>query len=1243
MTTVKHKGAVQDHRGYLWRKKRVFKKWQKIEFVLKTHVQGGRHMLYEKDDPENASVFQNVHVQTCDSRKASSIKDFLSIYVKFDEEDEFTCFRTSNIHEQREWLLCLGCTGHGLYTVGDAMPDEPTETWTKKYDTIPPTMWFEEDPRGGACIGRRDSRGSPKKCSYQYYVEAMAYDDIGEDCHEQNGPFLPPYGSPELRPISVGYGEEVNLAPQCQQIWDPNISRFVFLDHNNRTVFYNDPRSPRKKPHKLTTKFIQFDGRSHPQSLPEPTEKEIEYMARMAYNIKDKPKALVIEAQGQMGAVGRDQPPGAHGAPGGRGKDATVKGSYGLTGIKGENGEPGLKGGNGTQGTDASCLRFVLDGTTSDLHVRSHDLDLNTDLGGRDGEMILCINARGGDGGNGGRGGQAGNGGQGGPGGDGAKGKRAYMRFASGSIGGEGGPGGKGGEGGPGGDGGDGGDAGVGGQVEIASSDPRLLMLVEIDCTPGKFGLGGPMGLGGLGGPGGQGGKGGKGGKGGSGGARGRPGHDGRAGYPGANAHNGCPGRDGRPAICGNLIWHVLSPNGKDTVEKSGMRYEIEMLDYQVRSETDDGIFEPNERIFISHVAVKNIGGLTCPDGAEVLFKATKTVNFIEEPYALPRMAPGEVHRIRREFTGRIKDVAPPNCPGPYRGIAEVDSRVHMLNRPFDRGFMERRVDVQYPIKVDAIDVPRQLGRGEEGTIIITLHNISSVPYGVKESELSGGPVQVKLHLDHRLSAMSPRESQPFKFNNSGEDTTCAHLVHIDASSKVNLILPITPKERAEFFDKCLIQVDVFLRGKLIEYRHSLMRICPNFVRKRPPSDCLFVTGPWITRPIYKIWRTFFDWLNITLDFWDVERYNGFSRDLATRREHDVTWIDNYHGRMIVFPEFNMNVLDGPDIVSHFYNSYGENQCSGMLLLMNDSNNTDKQSLVTAVNHHLTEYEPSLDLEDKFSGTHMFKPEDDEVAETRIKEILKKLEKDDPSHGYIVYEKDVQYEKVASMKYSYGTLQVRRLPLDQGVGLFMTNSKALLKLHVDDPGFSLSSPEIPMGSNVGQLLLMLIYSTTPCVKTSVLRGDQDRKIKRPILKCPSGVKYTIRQLVAMSLEDYVCFDIMAEPKFPHRLAGMVQEISNHPEVYSGDIAPYAYLAGQSYLKESEGCPDPCKQAAKRIYEKLQDVIGNHPFHTDYEKEAEKLLRDKERVTFDALLSHELLISPHRFTVKDKMYDVEEAD
>jgi hypothetical protein len=57
------------------------------------------------------------------------------------------------------------------------------------------------------------------------------------------------------------------------------------------------------------------------------------------------------------------------------------------------------------------------------------------------------------------------------------------MRFACGSIGGEGGPGGKGGDGGPGGDGGDGGDAGIGGQVEIASTDPKMLMLVEVSLN----------------------------------------------------------------------------------------------------------------------------------------------------------------------------------------------------------------------------------------------------------------------------------------------------------------------------------------------------------------------------------------------------------------------------------------------------------------------------------------------------------------------------------------------------------------------------------------------------------------------------------------------------------------------------------------------------------------------------------------------------------------------------------------
>jgi hypothetical protein len=45
---------------------------------------------------------------------------------------------------------------------------------------------------------------------------------------------------------------------------------------------------------------------------------------------------------------------------------------------------------------------------------------------------------------------------------------------------------------------------------------------------------------------------------------------------------------------------------------------------------------------------------------------------------------PSQTFNVPQTYVGRIYDVPCPNSPGPYNGTAEVISRVHMLNRPFD-------------------------------------------------------------------------------------------------------------------------------------------------------------------------------------------------------------------------------------------------------------------------------------------------------------------------------------------------------------------------------------------------------------------------------------------------------------------------------------------------------------------------------------------------------------------------------
>jgi hypothetical protein len=65
---------------------------------------------------------------------------------------------------------------------------------------------------------------------------------------------------------------------------------------------------------------------------------------------------------------------------------------------------------------------------------------------------------------------------------------------------------------------------------------------------------------------------------------------------------------------------------------------------FQVVSELEDDVFEPNERIFVGNLVLKNIGELHCPEGAEVTFvgttsvHSTTSVNFMPQKIRLPKV-----------------------------------------------------------------------------------------------------------------------------------------------------------------------------------------------------------------------------------------------------------------------------------------------------------------------------------------------------------------------------------------------------------------------------------------------------------------------------------------------------------------------------------------------------------------------------------------------------------------------------
>jgi hypothetical protein len=66
----------------------------------------------------------------------------------------------------------------------------------------------------------------------------------------------------------------------------------------------------------------------------------------------------------------------------------------------------------------------------------------------------------------------------------------------------------------------------------------------------------------------------------------------------------------GAPGTSGSVTFHVRRANG--TIQEYTSSYRLELVDFDIEDENQDGIFEPGEHIFIRRIRVRNTG-LFCP------------------------------------------------------------------------------------------------------------------------------------------------------------------------------------------------------------------------------------------------------------------------------------------------------------------------------------------------------------------------------------------------------------------------------------------------------------------------------------------------------------------------------------------------------------------------------------------------------------------------------------------------------
>ena len=1023
-TSELHPGAIHEYQCLCSRKTKILKRWTNARLKIIQGTIGFRVIDNYEDKIEQLFDVPNVSdgsmiVEFIDDDPHNPEK-FLGVKVTF--KDGKTTFRMKDIVQQRWLMASLGAVGRGLYSPVLGVEEKELELrWAGIWDVThagEPIQTAEDISKALLSQAADPSKeltppqytedkankyAQEPSCKLQQEMKELTLTQLtswqdGEAIsnRDQHDTFLPPLGPPVHVLVNIGFGTEVNLQQGVQELWDPLTKCSLYIDHNQQQTYYQDPRPHRHPDPIIECKQIVYGPDRKEVTLPQvdQTPNAISYHMDRAIRKKEKWGAWIV-AQGIDGVNGQH---GINGMAGNSRSSGRRGGSRfsdsvhpGGDGGHGGYGRPGTNGSFGTHGTNGSDLLLFLSGNAENLEISGFIQEV-VNIGGETREHCLFVDCSGGRGGHGGSGGRGGNGGRGGDGGKGERGEGGGGEYGISGIGGDGGRGGDGGTGGTGGNGGRGGDAGNsgnGGYCVIQTCDPRLLHLVEVAVNSGDPGIGGHPGLGGEGGEGGQGGRGGYGG---AGSPSGSDGCSGSHGSWGNRGRDGRPGKNGIRGVNGELLFVLLSPDRQIVIEQSAYIFEVKVdpTSLVITSAVNDGLFEPNEQITVTGFTLVNIGNMTLPEGALVSMVPTATVKFHPTKFELPSLREQQTFTITQEFHGRVYDVPPPNTQGPYLGEAYFETRVDLLGRSFESSKTAHKLIVQYPVTIKEIELPENLGRGEQGSINITLKNISTLPYG--NCDGSGGKLALRIHFDKRLSPCANASSSTFYRIHYDPNILDSFYVDIDrVDSNITLLIKfnVAMSNKAELFDRCPIQVDLLLRDKLIEYQQESIRVIPFYIPSNPPADILFVTDRSITRKEFVLWQRLFELLGARVDFWDKDRYEGFSYKGQTGERHQMTWIGRHSGSLILIPNDPFEIIDPIDVLTHLiYDSRIENDINslfgdGAVLLIDKPHNHDLRKIKNFIRQICLQGQ-KFALEGKyFGGNHLLSPDEEDFLERR--------------------------------------------------------------------------------------------------------------------------------------------------------------------------------------------------------------------------------------------------------------------
>ena len=546
---------------------------------------------------------------------------------------------------------------------------------------------------------------------------------------------------------------------------------------------------------------------------------------------------------------------------------------------------------------------------------------------------------------------------------------------------------------------------------------------------------------------------------------------------------------------------------------------------------------------------------------------------------------------------------------------------------------------------------PEILGPGEVGTFEIGIQNISRLPYGGCEG--SGGKVVLQVHFDQRIVPVATANVglSPVPYTVTHDptvrDSTYIQMHEIPPGQTVNVNVIVQMDSQAELFDHCLWQVDVYLRGKLIEYNFQKIRISPIYAPSDPAADVLMVTGSSISRREFVFWQHILDGLNVSVDFWDTGHYHGFS---ATNARHEVTWEGRYSGKMILFPHADLQMLHGIDIAHHFHGSNFRDASlldvdSSMVLFMPPARplfHRDSGNLTML--RHLSLVDDPVQLRDNdYAGIHLFAPETSpSLFLSQEKKIIEQLQKDRPQQAYTILSRQI-YMQRSFLRYHYGSIDLRRCPLLRSCKFLYIDGYGGAKTAMghDDQHLSLNTTSVPLGSNFGQVYLATLYGLPMKNKLALLRPlPEDASPAASFnlsFTLPNGLSLNKHEVIAVCMAKEIADEVLNCSGQARRIGFVLQEISGNTAAYvnNGEVIVQAMMLVKAELNLHKKklnhrlCSQSCERVT-RVCDEVTDIL--YPAGV---REMNIATLPRFQVLMD---SHHFHFS-HQHTVEDECYNL----